>query len=69
MGFFLEMSLLTLKCPNGKPMEIMGNNPLSIEKKKKCDMLRCTPVSGNLLFGLPLLKVAKMGISSRRESL
>lgn len=28
--------------------------------KKKCDMLRCTPVSGSLLFGLPLLKVAKM---------
>lgn len=32
-------------------------------------MLGCTPVSGNQLFGLPLLKVAKMGISSRRESL
>lgn len=24
VGFFLEMSVLTLKCPNGKPMEIMA---------------------------------------------
>lgn len=27
VGFFLEMSVLTLKCPNGKPKEIIVKQP------------------------------------------
>lgn len=74
MGFFLEMSMLILKCPNGKHTPKRLKKYPSIESSTICQCLSkhvtCLNLSPwELVVGLRLLNVAKMGRSSRRECL